>query len=78
MENEIETVKIKGINYIILDRIDLNNNTYVYLVNEDDEEDFFVNKIIKKDDKDFLTGLDSEDEVKAVIQAYVEKNANFE
>ncbi len=78
MENEIETVKIKGINYIILDRIDLNNNTYVYLVNEDDEEDFFVNKIIKKDDKDFLTGLDSEDEVKAVMQAYVEKNANFE
>ena len=78
MENEIEIINIKGVNYIILDRITINNNTYVYLVNENDENDFFINKKVKKDDKDFLTGLDSEEEAKAAMQAYVEKNANFE
>lgn len=78
MENEIETIKIKGIDYIILDRITINDNTYVYLVNENDEKDFFINKKVIKDVIDYLTGLDSEEEAKTAMQAYVEKNANFE
>ena len=78
MENDVYSINIKGINYIILDKIELNNTKYIYLVNENDEKDFFINKIVTKDNKEYITGLDSEEEAKNAMLAYVEKNANSE
>ena len=78
MEKDVITVNIKGTDYIVLDEIKIKDITYVYLVNENDENDFFINKVIIKNDEEYITGLDSEEEAKAAMQAYVEKNANSE
>ncbi len=78
MEKDVITVNIKGTDYIVLDEIKIKDITYVYLVNENDENDFFINKVIIKNDEEYITGLDSEEEAKTAMQAYVEKNANSE
>lgn len=78
MENEVNVVNIDGIDYIVLDEIFIDNTKYVYLVNENDEEDFFINKIIIKEGKEYLTGLNTEEEAKKAMQAYADKNADCE
>ena len=77
IEKDVYTINIDGDNCIVLDEIKISDVTYVYLVNEKDDKDFFVNKIVVEDNEEYLTGLDSEDEVKKAMQAYVEKNANL-
>ena len=76
IEKDVYTINIDGDNCIVLDEIKINDVTYVYLVNEKDDKDFFVNKVITENGEEYLTGLDSEEEVKKAMQAYVEKNAN--
>ena len=41
-------VNIKGIDYLILDEIKINNTTYVYLSEDDNPLNFMVRKVVIK------------------------------
>jgi len=71
MEIEKETVVVDGITYIIIEKMDINNNTYYFLSNENDKTDFFVQKL--SEDKETLIQLDSEEELEEVLSMYSKK-----
>ena len=55
----------------IVDTIEINNNKYLYLVNVDDTDDFFIRKEI---DPETVIGLDSEEEFDMAMVAFAKKH----
>ena len=51
MDRELDVVTIDGVNYLILEKIDYNDNSYVYLSNVMDMNDTLIKKIDKNDSK---------------------------
>ncbi len=73
----IEYVTLEdGINYVIIDEIDNNDITYVYLTNEDNERDFCIRKCDKLNNHQILNGLDSDDEFDKALLLYTKKHQN--
>lgn len=65
---EINTVVLEdNIRYAILKEIEKDGNTYVYLVNVEDAEDFCIRKVVIENDNKFLVGLDSDEEFELVL-----------
>lgn len=64
-----------GIEYLVIDKIKSNDIYYVYLMNKDDEDDICVRKEILEDDKCYLVGLDTKEEVERALSLYIEKNS---
>lgn len=58
--------------YIIIDTIEFNDNKYLFLSNKDDENDMCVRKIITKD-REYLTKLESENELEEVLNLFTTK-----
>lgn len=76
-EKEITTVVLEnGLEYLIIDEIQDNNNNYVYLTNVNDEEDFCIRKYIIENDNEIYVGLDNDDEFDQALQLYAKKNSN--
>lgn len=63
-----------GLQYMVLDEIDFNNNTYVYLSNVEDPEDFCIRKVENDKNEELLVGLDSNEEFDKALLLYTEKN----
>lgn len=63
-----------------LDTIEMNDKSYVVVLpTEEDEEEVVILKIEPEDDEDTFVGLDDEDEINAVFEAFKEKNKeNFD
>lgn len=59
----INVYKIGDIIYEVINEVDYKNNHYVFLCNENDEEDIMVRKV----DGENLEPLDSEEELKSVL-----------
>ena len=71
----IKSIKLEdGIEYMVLDEIDLDNNTYVYLTNVDDEEDFCIRKVDNTKNDSMLVGLDNDNEFDTILDMFLEKN----
>lgn len=69
----VKCVKLEdGIEYVVLDEIDAGANTYVYLSNVDNEEDFCIRKV-NNSDENTLLGLDSDDEFDEALLLYTKK-----
>lgn len=65
---EINTVVLEdNIRYAILKEIEKDGNTYVYLVNVEDAEDFCIRKVVIENGNKFLVGLDSDEEFELVL-----------
>lgn len=76
-EKEITTVVLEnGLEYLIIDEIQDNNNNYVYLTNVNDEEDFCIRKYIIENDNEIYVGLDNDAEFDQALQLYAKKNSN--
>lgn len=58
--------------YYLLDELEINGSTYLYLSKVDDEDYFMFRKRDQKD-KEILLSLDSEDEVKMVALVFANK-----
>lgn len=67
MEEIINVYKIGDIIYEVIDEIDYNNYHYVFLCNENDENDMMVRKVIG----DNLEPLDTEEELKEVLSLII-------
>ena len=59
-------------NYEVIDKEIIDNNTYYFLINEDDEKDRCIRKEMVKDNEKFLTTLE-EDEFDKVLTVFMNK-----
>ena len=60
----VDVYKIGDIIYEVIDNVDYQNNHYVYLCNENDENDIMIRKVVG----DNLEPLDTEEELKNVLE----------
>ena len=73
---EVEYITLNGIDYLIIESIKVNENTYEYLVNENEENDFFVRKLSIKADGNYFVNLDTDEEFDEAMKAFYEKHKN--
>lgn len=73
----VEVTNINGKNYIEIDKIEGNNNTYVYLSNKDDDKDFCIRKIVAREGKIYYEGLKDNDEFDLALMYFAKKHQNF-
>ncbi len=59
--------------YLIMQELTIDKTTYVYLQNKDEEKDIIIQKITIKDDKEYLTNLENEEEYKKALMAIKKK-----
>ena len=59
--------------YLIVETIINNNNRYVFLANEKNNKDIAIRKVITKDNQEYLTKLDSEEEFEEVLKLFNNK-----
>lgn len=67
-------LNIDGKNYDVVDTILVENIKYVYLVNQEDNKDFFVRREVTRDESRYLQPLVSEEELKKALELFYEKN----
>lgn len=60
----VNVYKIGDIIYEVIEEVNYNNNHYVYLCNENDENDIMIRKVVG----DNLEPLDTEEELKEVLE----------
>lgn len=63
-----------GIDYIIFEAIEHNNKKYLFLANENDNDDICVRKVIEEEGKEYLIKLDDREEFEEVMNIYYQKN----
>ena len=72
---EMKCIKLEdGLEYMVLDEIDSETNTYVYLSNIEDPEDCCIRKVENDKNEELLVGLDSNEEFDKALLLYSEKN----
>ena len=69
---ELQAYEIDGIDYLVLEKIVNDGETYLYLVNSNDPEDIMFRKI-DKNDTDYIIPLENEEEVLKVINLFNDK-----
>lgn len=67
-------IKIDNKKYLVVDTIINDNYKFVYLVNEQDEDDFIIRKQIERDEKNYLVPLADVDEFQIGLSLFQEKN----
>lgn len=66
---DIISYEIDGNEYIVMNKVIIDNTTYLFLVNENDSDDLLLRKVINgKDDE--LFPLDDEKEISRVLEFY--------
>lgn len=60
----VNVYKIGDIIYEVIEEVNYNNNHYVYLCNENDENDVMIRKVVG----DNLEPLDTEEELKEILE----------
>ena len=69
---EFEAYDIDNIEYLVLDKMELDGETYLFLSNSNDPEDIMFRKY-DKNDLDYIIPLDDEEEVIKVATAFNER-----
>ena len=76
-EKEYNVVTLDdGVEYAEVHRLDTDGNTYVFLASLNDSKDFCIKKLIKEDGKNFIIGLDNEEEFNKIFKLFSEKYTN--
>lgn len=74
MEKELEYIVLENnIEYIVLEKIQSKNCTYIYLSNPNNVKDFCIRKLVK----DNLYGLESEEEFENSLILLKEQNKDL-
>jgi len=77
MEKKIEVNIItieNGKEYLIIDAIVNDKGKYLVLVNENNKLDMCVRKVLVKEGKEFITKLDTEEELDEVINEFYKRH----
>ena len=76
-EKECNVVTLEdGIEYTEVDKIEYNNNTYVFLSNLDNPENFCIKRLIKENEEEFFEGLNSKEEFDTLLDLFMKKYTN--
>ena len=76
-EKEYNVVTLEnGVEYTEVDKLDYNGNTYVFLSNLDNPNDFCIRKLVNENDEDYIVGLDSKDEFNTVLNRFAKDYIN--
>ena len=76
-EKEYNVVTLEnGVEYTEVDKLDYNGNTYVFLSNLDNPNDFCIRKLVNENDEDYIVGLDSKDEFNPVLNRFAKDYIN--
>lgn len=67
-----------GIEYDVVEKIESNQQAYIYLVNPKEREDICIRKEIEENGKTYLVGLDNQEEVNLALKLFAEKNQTEE
>ena len=59
--------------YGVFSTMELDNNKYLLLANDDNPKDVTIRKVIVKDDKEFLVKLDNEEEFEKIMEEFTKK-----
>ena len=65
-----------NIEYTEIDKIEYNNNIYVFLSNLENPEDFCIRKLINKNNEEYIIGLESQQEFDEVLSLFTKKYSN--
>ena len=57
--------------YLLLNKEEYNDNTYLFLLNKEDEDDYLIRKV-DKEDPNYLIPLDDENEVYDLLKNTLE------
>ena len=71
---KVNTVTIDNIEYIIIDDITLDDNRYIYLIEDNNPTKFMIRKIKIIDGSEYLVNLDNNAEFDKASQLFKEKN----
>lgn len=66
---DIISYELEGKEYILMNKIIIDNITYLFLMNENDPDDLLLRKIINNNENE-LHPLDDEKEVSKVLEFY--------
>lgn len=76
-EKECNVITLEdGIEYTEVDKLEHNNNTYVFLSNLENPENFCIRKLIKENEEEFIIGLDSDEEFDIILNLFTQKYTN--
>lgn len=73
MVDNSKIVLENGIEYTIIDKINQDEYSYVYLKNVKDKDDICIRKEVYEDDECFLVGLNSQEEFMKALQIFLDK-----
>lgn len=65
-----------NIEYTEVDKIEYNNNTYIFLSNLENPENFCIRKLIKENNEEYIVGIDSKEEFDNVLNLFTQKYTN--
>ena len=74
MEEEVKIIELDDGTYVVDDEIIINNTKYVYLTNESDVMDFYIQKVTLKNGEEYLEGIDADEEFDMAMQAFLNKH----
>ncbi len=74
---EMNTTVINNKTYIEIDKITIKNQEYVYLMNKENNEDFFIRKLAVRDGKVYYDGLEDKNEFDTAMMYFVKKHENM-
>lgn len=73
----VETIIIDGKKYIEIDKIDIKNETYVFLSNSVDDKDFCIRKLVSNEGEVFYEGLKDDKEFDNALLYFAKKHENI-
>lgn len=73
---ECNVITINNIEYTEIDKINYNNNTYIFLANIDNPSDYMIRKLTIKNNEEYLSALSSEEEFKELLNIFKNKYTN--
>ncbi len=73
---ECNVITINNIEYTEIDKINYNNNTYIFLANIDNPSDYMIRKLTIKNNEEYLSALSNEEEFKELLNIFKNKYTN--
>ena len=74
---DIETTVINNKTYMEVDKIDIKDITYVFLINFVDKNDFLIRKLKAKDGKVYYSNLDTNEEFDKALLYFAKKHGHL-
>lgn len=71
---EYDVVLIDDNEFIEIDRVNIDNNVYVYLSQLDNSENFIIQKYVVIDGEEYFEGLESDNEFDKVLTYFLKKH----